>query len=305
MNDEQFEKAINKIWLFSPSMADQLRARNTAQREALARVEAERDRLAKRLCICQECGGRGEVHTGEYTNEGHWQPPEPVMVECGECGGDGQIGQVTDLDTAQAQLAEAVILIGQVQDCRSFDDVKVISRWLSEFLARHAQAEQQEAQDAQAGDELDAIAEAIFNADKDNWYSAGPYPQLHANDKARLRAMARAALATQPSAGEPVDGVEGFACWLIDHCEGYEIFEEKIQEWVAGYLKSEAYQRVAAPPAAAHGDEAVLWELLEELRTATDRQALPGEFIRVMWEAGCDWINARAAMRAQGDGESV
>ncbi|WP_273861980.1 hypothetical protein [Pseudomonas sp. LA5] len=60
-----------------------------------------------------------------------------------------------------------------------------------------------------------------------------------------------------------------------------------------------------APPAAAHGDEAVLWELLEALRTATDRQALPGEFIRVMWEAGCDWINARAAMRAQGGGETL
>nr|WP_288355954.1 DUF3850 domain-containing protein [uncultured Pseudomonas sp.] len=101
----------------------------------------------------------------------------------------------------------------------------------------------------------------------------------------------RAALATQPAAGEPA---------------GWECFD--------GRYASLSYEREgdperavplfrAAPPAAAHGDEAVLWELLEELRTATDRQALPGEFIRVMWEAGCDWINARAAMRAQGDGE--
>lgn len=61
------------------------------------------------------------------------------------------------------------------------------------------QAEQQEARGAQAVDELEAVAEAIFYADKDNWYSAGPYPQLHANDKARLIAMARAALATRPA----------------------------------------------------------------------------------------------------------
>lgn len=73
-----------------------------------------------------------------------------------------------------------------------------------------------------------------------------------------------------------------------------EVFEQQILPRIR--------ELVATQPAA-HGDEVVLWEMLEELRTATDRQALPGEFIRVMWEAGCDWINARAAMRAQGDGE--
>lgn len=69
-----------------------------AMLDEIDRLKADNAALEKRLCICQECGGRGEVHTGEYTYEGEWQPPEPVMVECGECGGDGQIGGVQDLD---------------------------------------------------------------------------------------------------------------------------------------------------------------------------------------------------------------
>lgn len=69
-----------------------------AMLDEIDRIKADNAALEKRLCICQECGGRGEVHTGEYTYEGEWQPPEPVMVECGECGGDGQIGGVQDLD---------------------------------------------------------------------------------------------------------------------------------------------------------------------------------------------------------------
>lgn len=105
---------------------------------------------------------------------------------------------------------------------------------------------------------------------------------------AQLKAENSALKATQPAAGEPV-------AW---------------QQRAALKVEREArengrYDFEPAPPAAAHGDEAVLWELLEELRTATDRQALPGEFIRVMWESGCDWINARAAMRAQGGGGEV
>lgn len=84
-------------------------------------LKAEIAALEKRLCICHECGGRGEVHTGEYTDEGQWQPPEPVMVECGECGGDGQIGQVQDLDAViiernqlKAENAELIDLMRRV-----------------------------------------------------------------------------------------------------------------------------------------------------------------------------------------------
>lgn len=101
--------------------------------------------------------------------------------------------------------------------------------------------------------------------------------------------------ANQPAAGEPV----AWANARDLSGQGYE-FTVSRDGGPNTYWSAPLY---AAPLSAVHGDEAVLWELLEELRTATDRQALPGEFIRVMWEAGCDWINARAAMRAQGDGE--
>lgn len=132
------------------------------QREALARVEAERDAARSR-----------QEHTQSTLRT--------VLAE---------------LQSSQAQLAEAVGLLSAAVDYCYSSEAYEKGR---AFLARHAQAEQQEAQGAQAGDELDAIAEAIFNADKDNWFSVGPYPQLHANDKARLRAMARATLATQPT----------------------------------------------------------------------------------------------------------
>ena len=49
----------------------------------------------------------------------------------------------------------------------------------------------------------------------------------------------------------------------------------------------------------AHGDEAVLWEFLDTLREAMDRQALPGAHIRLVWDIGCEWINARAALATQ------
>ncbi|WP_295487907.1 hypothetical protein [uncultured Pseudomonas sp.] len=177
MNDEQFEESLQVLeqamW---PSTAEKLRARDTAQRDALARVEAERDRLAKRLCICHSCGGRGEVHTGQYTDEGQWQPPEPVMVECGECGGDGQIGQVIDLDNAQAQLAEAVGLLRYSQEiARLFDDEHTAE--VGRFLARHTQAEQQEAQSPMA-----KIAEGLRQKAADEWAN---HPSNPANREAQ------------------------------------------------------------------------------------------------------------------------
>ena len=97
------------------------------------------------------------------------------------------------------------------------------------------------------------------------------------------------------AAGEPVYQHKNFSGEWAEIDKVYYEYQKR-HDWPVRILWT-------APPAAAHGDEAVLWELLDELRTATDRQALPGAFIRVMWEAGCDWINARAAMRAQGDGE--
>ncbi|HJE68855.1 ead/Ea22-like family protein [Pseudomonas oryzihabitans] len=36
-----------------------------AMLDEIDRLKADNAALEKRLCICQECGGRGEVHTGE------------------------------------------------------------------------------------------------------------------------------------------------------------------------------------------------------------------------------------------------
>lgn len=238
MNDQEFDKvtlSLRHSW--SRQGTRELREYVLglqAKRNALARVEAELKATYQKLL----------AKTGAH-----------------EFLKYGVNNVVKERDTAQAQLAEAVRFIKQVSQWPNGGSTygqEQIKTSATAFLARHAKAEQQEAQAAQAGGERAAFEGwyrrtlspgATFNKNPDGSYESG-------NCQGRwLTWQARAALAIQPAAGEPADGVEGFACWLIDHCEGYEIFEEKIQEWVAGYLKSEAYQRVAAPPAAAHGED--------------------------------------------------
>lgn len=58
---------------------------------------ADHDQLVSQLCVCKECGGQGEFHTGDWSDEGYFQPPEPVMAKCGECDGEGVIGDASDL----------------------------------------------------------------------------------------------------------------------------------------------------------------------------------------------------------------
>ena len=83
MNDEQFEGRMQIVEVeVSQLMANQLRARDTAQREALARTEAERDAVKLSL-LNAEC--------------------EVLLVE----------GQ---RDTVQAQLAEAVERLAKAEE---------------------------------------------------------------------------------------------------------------------------------------------------------------------------------------------
>ena len=63
------------------------------------------EQLIAHLCMCKECGGEGEIHTGRWSNEGYNQPPEPIMAKCGECDGDGVIGDVNDLTNLLAENA--------------------------------------------------------------------------------------------------------------------------------------------------------------------------------------------------------
>lgn len=58
---------------------------------------AENEQLGRYLCTCQDCGGEGSVHTGEWHSYSPMEPPEPVMVKCGECDGTGLLGDIQDL----------------------------------------------------------------------------------------------------------------------------------------------------------------------------------------------------------------
>lgn len=112
MNDEQFEATMGAFsQLGWPTTVDDLRARDTAQREALARVEAERDAARSR-----------QEHTQSTLRT--------VLVE---------------LQSSQAQLAEAVGLLKYAMESSGFREILTLERDIAGFLARHAQAEQQEA----------------------------------------------------------------------------------------------------------------------------------------------------------------
>lgn len=206
MNDEQFEEAMKAFDnCFITNMTADLRARDTAQREALARVEA-----AAKENLADERRVTSFVHT---------------LLAAAK----------SERDTAQAQLAEAVGLIDQHFNdlgdaCCSFEsqhDVDTVTRFLDvlqAFLARHAQgvevtgnsrgpahAEQQEAQGTQAGDERAAFEAWHRSRFATAWNTGDPTRDMHNGIKAgkygpeeqQIRWecwQARAALATQPVA---------------------------------------------------------------------------------------------------------
>lgn len=60
-------------------------------------------RLSARLCMCRDCGGKGEVYSGYSTCQGYNQPPEPDMDVCGTCGGDGVLGPIEDFEALAAE----------------------------------------------------------------------------------------------------------------------------------------------------------------------------------------------------------
>lgn len=169
MNDEEFEQSLQALeqamW---PSTAGKLRARDTAQREALARVEAE---LAEAV---------GFLRSARYLNGDDLEAIDDFVL---------RHTQAEQRDTAQAHLAEALLLIRDAKEgLRTGPDYGWegrLANQLGEFLARHAQAEQQEAQGAQAGDD----------------YFASPEEY----------AEQRAALATQPAV--PIDAARVLELW--------------------------------------------------------------------------------------------
>ena len=160
------------MWNTSDAMFAAWAAAAREQREALARVEAERD--SARITIDL------------------WKEQYDSAVRCGN-------ELLAERYTAQAQLAEAVGLLNWLKT--ELDDFPSLIRVIDKVLARHAQAEQQEARGAQAGDERSTAEQAYVEDAFD--YSAAP---IGSRDWTLYWKgwQARAALATQPAAGEPV-----------------------------------------------------------------------------------------------------
>ena len=154
------------------------------------------------------------------------------------------------------------------------------------------------AQGAQAGDER--VAKAIYDADRSLFMTKHEYADLHPQTKTRLLRMARAALATQPAAGEPV------AC-------RHRLADARNKHIASGYFCVDCGAAFAAadhvaPPAAAHGDEAVLPEAVELLISKgelleADTLAPASAYRLVNAEDYRELREAYLAMRAQDDGE--
>lgn len=70
---------------------------------------ADQKRMASRLLCCTKCGGQGEVYSGRTSYEGYNQPPEPIMDKCGECDGDGALGDA----------AECISILDEVEQLRA------------------------------------------------------------------------------------------------------------------------------------------------------------------------------------------
>lgn len=79
---------------------------------AVLELIASGKRMAARLMYCPACQGEGEIYSGRDSYQGYNQPPEPIMDKCGECDGDGSLGDATEcisildeIETLRAELA--------------------------------------------------------------------------------------------------------------------------------------------------------------------------------------------------------
>lgn len=175
INDEQFEGRMQIVEVeVSQMMADQLRTRDTDQREALARVEAEKHTLECRFEVSEATLSciRG-------------------CLRAAEC----------DIDQLKLQLAEALWHLDGVLNNLP-EDLNPRFGGSRSFLTRHAQAEQQEAQGAQAGEFWTWLDLAYRDGSKGEGRNFTKY-NMEVAYRAGTEAV-RAALATQPAAGEPV-----------------------------------------------------------------------------------------------------
>ena len=262
MNDQQFERDTEALRHRGyVSFVEAVRARDTAQREALAQLQAEmpdlRANMTKALDLLQV------LTSTKYTHR--------AFVEA-----------VDEADEMLEQLRGKVVMKGL--------------------------ADQQEAQGALAGDEhenFEAWHRSVVAGDPPHEkYHDGSYVNQHVN-RYWTGWQARAALATQPAAGEPVYQPKDEAISEIQmaiaaspDCRAHGLtWDEAVALYDAGYRKF-------APPAAAHGDEAVAQEPKKE--TVCRNCFRNPEQIAKCLSYDCNVYEREAvsAMRAQGDGEA-
>lgn len=295
MNDQQFERDTEALRHRGyVSFVEAVRARDTAQREALAQLQAEmpdlRANMTKALDLLQV------LTSTKYTHRAF-------------------VDAVDEADEMLEQLRGKVVLKGQAEQQEAVPRLVSYSEEMATCTLNYKGREyyftldgrsDEEAQGAQAGDER--VAKAIYDADRSVFMSKREYAELHHTTKARLLKMARAALATQPAAGEPV----AWECYEpASEWNGYKGRDYLSREKPKGCsVRAVPLGRIAAPPAAAHGDEAatlakalsLLWEATNFLPRGG---SLDGRVSAFLAQHAPEPVASAAAIRAQGDGETT
>lgn len=96
----------------------------------IERLKDEVRRITKRLCVCCDCGGQGEIYSGHSTSQGYNQPPEPDMDVCGTCGGDGVLGPVEDFEAIAAERDQLKAQVEALKQNRlSLDNFDLDAEW--------------------------------------------------------------------------------------------------------------------------------------------------------------------------------
>lgn len=140
ISDERFELKMRGLEeLGFADEAEQLRERDTAQREALgAAIEGamkwEQDLKDAREALVRVEAERDSAQLSVEL----WKEQYQSVVDFGN-----EI--MAERDTAQQQLAQAVVLLEHAMESSSFREILTLERDIAGFLARHAQAAQQEA----------------------------------------------------------------------------------------------------------------------------------------------------------------
>ena len=291
-------------------LIDLLQEDHAGTHAELARLEAERDAMESMVVMLEEKEWAEHASKGPVSSrlETCITTLMNELSEANERADEATVSGMTyaeQRDTAQAQLAEALGLLSAAVDYCYSSEAYEKGR---AFLARYAQAEQQEAREpilvwgGRGGDIGDLVvvehkeaqgAQAgefwtwLDLAYRDGSKGEGRNFTKH-NMEVAYRAgaeAARAALATQPAAGEPVAPIgyanpKHLARMSAGHMGSVSVLAERSPD------ENHTAPVFAAPPAAAHGDDVpgtvrVTADWLKKVHRDLDACQ------KVIWLAGC------------------